>query len=216
MRSLGFTQAGGPLDLLCLGAHADDIEIGAGGTILRLLEEHPGSRVRWVVFSASTERASEAQNAAAAFLAHAGDTSIEVLAFDDSHFPSQTRELKHFFESLKSELDPDLILSHAGSDAHQDHRTISQVTWNTFRDHLILEYEIPKYDGDLGQPSMFVPLSTTHASQKIDILFDAFQSQKRRDWFDPDVFRGLLRLRGVECRAPDGYAEAFYCRKVVL
>lgn len=216
MRNLGFNPPGGPLDLLCLGAHADDIEIGAGGTILRLLEEHPGTRVRWVVFSATAERAGEAEKAAEAFLAGAGEVSIEILEFDDSHFPSQTRELKSFFEGIKPELDPDLILSHSGRDAHQDHRTISEITWNTFRDHLILEYEIPKYDGDLGRPSLFVPLSEAHVAKKIEILFDSFQSQIRRDWFDPEVFRGLLRLRGVESRARDGYAEAFYCRKVVL
>lgn len=216
MRGLRFDPTGGPLDLLCLGAHSDDIEIGAGGTVLRLLAEHPGSTVSWIVFSTTQNRAQEAERAAEKMLADADVAKVEFLDFEDTYFPAQFREIKGTFEKLKTEIHPDLILAPARHDAHQDHRTISELTWNTFRDHLVLEYEIPKYDGDLGQPSVFVPLTRQQAEMKTDLLLDAFQSQQERHWFDRDVFLGLLHLRGVECRAPEGYAEAFYSRKLVL
>jgi LmbE family N-acetylglucosaminyl deacetylase len=216
VRRLSIDPTGGPLEVLCLGAHSDDIEIGSGGTILRLLAEHPGSTVRWVVFATAAERAQEADSGAALTLADAAVRTVQLLDFEDSYFPGQVREIKDVFEKLKTEVEPDVILTHTANDAHQDHRTISELTWNTFRNHLVLEYEIPKYDGDLGRPGLFVPLSRFQAERKIELLFDAFGSQKERHWFDPEVFRGLLRLRGVECRAADGYAEAFYCRKVVL
>jgi LmbE family N-acetylglucosaminyl deacetylase len=182
---------------------------------MRLLTEHPGSTVRWVVFATTSERAQEAERAAALALADAAERTVQLLEFEDSYFPGQVREIKDVFEKLKTEVEPDVILTHTANDAHQDHRTISELTWNTFRNHLVLEYEIPKYDGDLGRPGLFVVLSTSQAERKIELL-NTFGSQKERHWFDPEVFRGLLRLRGVECRAVDGYAEAFYCRKVVL
>jgi LmbE family N-acetylglucosaminyl deacetylase len=216
MRRLSFDRPGAPLEVLCLGAHSDDLEIGCGGTILRLLAEHPGSTVHWVVFAAADERAKEAERGAALALADAAVTKVQLLDFEDSYFPGQYRGIKDVFEKLKTEVDPDVVLTHTGADAHQDHRTISELTWSTFRNHLVLEYEIPKYDGDLGRPGLFVALSRELVERKIELLFDAFGSQRDRHWFDPEVFRGLLRMRGVECRAPDGYAEAFYCRKVVL
>ena len=216
MRRLLLEPPEGPLDLLCLGAHADDLEIGCGGTVLRLLEEHPSTRVRWVVFSTTPTRAREAKLAADIALAAAAEVTVELLEFEDSYFPSQSREIKDHFEGLKHDFDPDLILTHWGDDAHQDHRTISELTWNTFRDHLILEYEIPKYDGDLGRPDVFVPLTGDQAERKIDLLLDAFESQADKHWFDRELFRGLLRIRGMECRAPEGHAEAFFSRKVVL
>ena len=216
MRPIILDPTGGPMELLCLGAHSDDIEIGAGGTILRLLADHPGSSVHWVVFATTPERAEEAERAATLTLADAAVTTVQLLGFEDSYFPGQVREIKDVFEKLKTEVDPDLILTPWGKDAHQDHRTISELTWNTFRNHVVLEYEIPKYDGDMGRPGLFVALTRSQVERKIELLFDAFDSQKEKDWFDPEVFRGLLRLRGVECRAPDGYAEAFYCRKLIL
>lgn len=216
VKRLSIDPTGGPLDLLCLGAHSDDIEIGSGGTILRLLAEHPGSTVRWVVFATTSERAQEAERAANLALTDAAVKTVQLLEFEDSYFPGQVREIKNVFEKLKTEVEPDVILTHTANDAHQDHRTISELTWNTFRNHFVLEYEIPKYDGDLGRPGLFVALSRSQAERKIELLLNAFGSQKERHWFDPEVFRGLLRLRGVECRAADGYAEAFYCRKVVL
>lgn len=216
MRPIILDPTGGPMELLCLGAHSDDIEIGAGGTILRLLADHPGSSVHWVVFATTPERAEEAERAATLTLADAAVTTVQLLEFEDSYFPGQVREIKDVFEKLKTEVDPDLILTPWGKDAHQDHRTISELTWNTFRNHVVLEYEIPKYDGDMGRPGLFVALTRSQVERKIELLFDAFDSQKEKDWFDPEVFRGLLRLRGVECRAPDGYAEAFYCRKLIL
>jgi LmbE family N-acetylglucosaminyl deacetylase len=216
VKRLSLDPTGGPLEVLCLGAHSDDIEIGSGGTILRLLAEHPGSTVRWVVFATTPQRADEAERAAAMTLTDAAVKTVQLLEFEDSYFPGQVREIKDVFEKLKAEVEPDVVLTHTANDAHQDHRTISELTWNTFRNHLVLEYEIPKYDGDLGRPGLFVALSRSQVERKIELLFDAFGSQRERHWFDPEVFRGLLRLRGVECRAPDGYAEAFYCRKVVL
>lgn len=216
MRRLVLEPSSSPLNLLCLGAHADDIEIGCGGTVMRLLEEHPSAKVWWVVFSTTPARAREAKVAADVALRDAGETNVQLLGFEDSHFPSQLREIKDYFENLKSGFEPDLILTHSGEDAHQDHRTISDLTWNTFRDHLILEFEIPKYDGDLGRPGVFVPLTREQGEKKIDLLFDAFESQADKHWFDRDLFRGLLRIRGMECRAPEGYAEAFSCRKAVL
>lgn len=216
MRRLTFEDAASPMNLLCLGAHADDLEIGAGGTVLRLLEEHPSTKVRWVVFSTTPTRAREARLAADLALKDVGEVTVQLLEFEDSHFPSQLRDIKAHFESLKQDFEPDLILTHYGDDAHQDHRTISELAWNTFRDHLILEYEIPKYDGDLGRPGLFVPLTEEQAERKIELIFEAFGSQADKHWFDRELFRGLLRMRGMECRAPDGYAEAFYSRKVVL
>ena len=207
---------GAPLSLLCLGAHCDDIEIGAGGTILRLLGERPGSSVRWVVFSSDAARAGEARRSAAEMLAQAGHAQVEVLEFRESFFPHQAAAIKEQFERLKTSVKPDLVLTHRPADLHQDHRTLGELTWNTFRDHLILEYEIPKYEGDLGQPGVFVPLSAAVARRKLELIVKHFPSQAGRRWFKAENFEALLRLRGIECNAPDGFAEAFHARKLVL
>ena len=216
MQTLALRRGDRPLRLLCLGAHADDLEIGAGGTLRRLLREHPGAEVRWVVFSAPGERAEEARKSAGWFLAGAGRAQVDLHAFRESYFPWQGAEIKDVFEAVKRGFEPDLVLSHWGGDAHQDHRTLAELTWNTFRDHLVLEYEIPKYDGDLGRPSLYVPLARAEAEAKVSALMEHFGSQRSRRWFTPDTFFALLRLRGVECNAADGLAEAFHCRKWVI
>jgi LmbE family N-acetylglucosaminyl deacetylase len=207
--------ASGPLRLLFLGAHSDDIEIGCGGTILRLLAEHPGSHVTWVVFSASPERALEARASAEAFL---GDTArrLEFKAFRESYFPHCAAEIKDTFEELKQSVRADVVFSHRADDMHQDHRVVAELTWNTFRNNLILQYEIPKYEGDLGTPSVFVPLTRTTAERKVELLVRHFPSQAQRTWFHPDTFHGLMSVRGVECNAPERRAEAFYARKLVI
>ena len=216
---LGFALADSPqrtLRILCLGAHADDIEIGCGGTVLRLLAEHPHAAVRWIVFSGDGERKQEAQAAAARFLSGCRDVTVDVLGFRDGYFPVERAEIKDVFERLKREQDPALVLTHFREDMHQDHRLIAELTWNTFRDHLIWEYEIPKYEGDQGNPNLFVPLSTDVACRKTAAIVEGFPSQLARPWFNPETFLALMRLRAVGCRAPDGFAEAFYCRKVVV
>lgn len=204
-----------PLEILCLGAHSDDIEIGCGGTVLRLLREHPDCVLHWVVFSARDIRAAEALRAASLF----GGKNLRdplLKTFPDGFLPFVGAEVKTVFEELKQLTSPDIILTHGRRDAHQDHRLISELTWNTFRNHLILEYEIPKYDGDMGQPGFFVPLDAEIYQQKVQCLMEAFESQRGKRWFEPETFLGLMRLRGMECNAPSGYAEAFYGRKVVL
>jgi LmbE family N-acetylglucosaminyl deacetylase len=205
-----------PLRLLCLGAHADDIEIGCGGTILKLCAEYPGTEVRWVVFSAAGVRADEARRSAELFLRSAARHEVLIGDFRDGFFPYSGGEIKEYFEELKGGFTPDLIFSHHGSDRHQDHRLISELTWNTFRDHLVLEYEIPKYDGGLGSPDFFVPLTDAQGLEKIELLMTAFPSQREKHWFTAETFAGLMRLRGVESVAPAGFAEGFYARKVVL
>jgi LmbE family N-acetylglucosaminyl deacetylase len=210
----------GPADqayrVLCLGANSDDIEIGCGGTVLALLERCEHAIVRWVVFSSSEERAREARASADAFLRRAREKEIVVKKYRDGFFPFLGAQIKDEFEALKREFHPDLVLTHYRDDRHQDHRLISDLTWNTFRDHLILEYEIPKYDGDLGQPNFFVPLEESACSTKIRNIVDSFQSQKQKQWFDEQTFMAMLRLRGMEANSPTRYAEAFYCRKAVL
>jgi LmbE family N-acetylglucosaminyl deacetylase len=204
-----------PLKALCLGSHSDDIEIGCGGTILRLLSAHSNLEVVWVVFSSNKEREQEARHSAELFLEPAKKKEILIKDFRDGFFPFDGAEIKSCFEGLKR-TSPDLIFTHNRHDAHQDHRLIEQMTWNTFRNHLILEYEIPKYDGDMGQPNFFVPLEQDIYQKKIRYLMEAFQTQRSKRWFEPETFLALLRLRGMECVAPSGYAEAFYCRKLVL
>lgn len=216
MLQLGLGAPGGALNLLCLGAHSDDIEIGCGGTLLRLLEEHPGSHVTWVVFAASGVRVEEARRSAAAFLASAAKTEIELNAFRESYFPYVAAEIKDSFERLKARPKPDLVFVHRNDDMHQDHRVVADLTWNTFRNHLILQYEIPKYEGDLGKPSVFVPLPLRTAERKVELLQEHFTSQHNRAWFHPDTFHGLMSVRGVECNAPERRAEAFYARKLLL
>ncbi len=216
MKELGFArEANAPLRILCLGAHSDDIEIGCGATILSLLARHRGCHVRWVVFSGSELRAAEARASAADFLAGAEQRDVRTLAFRESFFPSQLAEIKTAFEGL-TDFSPDVIFTHRGADLHQDHRTIAELTWNTFRDHVILEYEIPKFDGDLGRPQAFVVVQGAVARQKCQLLRKHFASQQARPWFDEELFVGLMRIRGVECRAPTGYAEAFDARQLVI
>jgi LmbE family N-acetylglucosaminyl deacetylase len=205
-----------PLRLLCLGAHSDDIEIGCGATILRILAERPRSSVHWVVFSATEERAREARSSAAEFLAMAGDATVDVRGFRESFFPAAWAEIKDSFEDIKKQASPDVVFCHHRHDMHQDHRVVAELVWNTFRDHLVLEYEIPKYEGDLGAPNVFVALSREAADRKVDLLLHHFRSQSERTWFRADTFHGLMSLRGVECNAPEGRAEAFHARKVVF
>lgn len=200
--------------ILCLGAHSDDIEIGCGGTILRLAKQFPNAAFHWVVFSAQGIREAEAGQAAAMFAGTALREPV-MKAFRDGFLPYAGAEVKEVFEELKK-VSPDLIFTPNRNDAHQDHRLIAELTWNTFRDHMILEYEIPKYDGDFGQPSVFVPIESEVCKKKVQYLIEAFKSQHSRRWFDESTFLSLLRLRGMECNAPSGYAEAFYCRKLVL
>jgi LmbE family N-acetylglucosaminyl deacetylase len=204
----------GPLRLLCLGAHADDIEIGCGGTVLRLLAEHPKSRVDWVVFSGEGARQAEAEASARDFLDAAGERAVRVLGFRDGFFPSQWAEIKETFEGLKSELDPTVVLTHWKDDAHQDHRTLAELTWNTWRRHLVLEYEIPKMEGDIGNPSVFVPLEDGIVGRKLDLLMRHFGSQRSKTWFSEETFRALLRLRGINAGAH--WAEAFHCRRLLV
>lgn len=209
-------NAGPRPTVLLLGAHSDDIEIGCGGTVLRLVEAHPDATFHWVVFAADDARAAEARASSAAFLSDASAATVEVLAFRESYFPFVGDALKDAFEQLKARVRPDLVLTHCLEDRHQDHRTVAELTHNTFRDHLVLEYEIPKYDGDLQPTSVFVPLSAAQITRKVELLDTHFESQRDRSWFDPETFRGLARIRGVESNAPDGYAEGFRSRTIVM
>jgi LmbE family N-acetylglucosaminyl deacetylase len=206
----------GPLRLLAIGAHSDDIEIGCGGTILKLIEQGALSEVCWVVLTGESKRAEEAAQSADALLGEIPGKRVILKDFRDGHFPYDGAEIKGFFEELKGELSPDVILTHQRSDLHQDHRVTCELTWNTFRDHLILEYEIPKYDGDMGTPNFFVPLDESLCRRKTGHLMTHFASQSSKRWFKEDLFSGLLRLRGMECNSPTSYAEAFYCRKAIL
>jgi LmbE family N-acetylglucosaminyl deacetylase len=201
-----------PLRLLCLGAHPDDLEIGCGGTVMALLAARP-VECTWVVWSGDAERRREAEGAAARVLAGAARADVIVEAFPDARFPALWSDLKDRFEALKR-VGPDLILTHRRHDRHQDHRTVAELTWNTWRDHLVLEYEIPKYEGDLGRPNLYVPLDPSLVERKVGILLESFATQRSRSWFDAETFRGLMRLRGVECGASSGYAEAFDAAKV--
>lgn len=204
------------LHVLLLGAHSDDIEIGCGGTVLRLIREHPDLQVTWVVFSALGERGAEARNSADEFLKDVRNKKVIVHEFRDGYFPYRGAEVKDIFERLKGEETPDLILTHYRHDLHQDHRLMCELTWNTWRDHFILEYEIPKYDGDLGSPNFFVHLDKDLCDRKTDAIVRFFQTQGNKHWFSAETFQALLRLRGVECKSPGGYAEAFYSRKVTF
>lgn len=202
--------------VLLLGAHCDDIEIGCGGTILRLIREYPNLSVHWVVFSSDVEREREARKSASAFLEGAAKAEVIVKEFRISFFPYVATEIKGYFEDLKRTVQPDIVFTHGRSDLHQDHRTLAELTWNTFRNHLILEYEIAKYEGDLGHPNFFVPLSAEDCARKVKLLCDYFPSQSDKHWFTPETFYALLRLRGIECNSPNGYAEAFHCRKSIF
>lgn len=204
-----------PLSILCLGAHCDDIEIGCAGTLITILAARPAA-VHWVVFSGDAVRRAEATASAAALLAGAAARHIAVHDFRESFFPGQGMEIKEVFEKLKADCRPDVVFTHHKNDHHQDHRVVAELTWNTFRDHLVLEYEIPKYEGDLGNPNLFVPISRAVAERKVDGLLAGFSSQRRRSWFTADTFMALLRLRGVNANAASGLAEGFHCRKLVL
>ena len=208
--------AGSNYRILCLGSHCDDIEIGCGGTILRLLAEHSNATVFWVVLSSTETRAEEARRSAESFLQKAGGKEILIKEFKDGFLPYQGTEVKSFFEEMKQRVSPDLIFTHYRHDLHQDHRFTCELTWNTWRDHLILEYEIPKYDGDFGSPNFFVELDEALCRDKVRYVVDSFASQREKHWFSEEIFRAVLRLRGMECHSATGYAEAFYSRKLVL
>lgn len=216
MRGLPLAQPGKPLSVLCLGAHSDDIEIGAGATVLELTASGACLDVTWCVLSATADRAAEARASASDFLAGAERSAVEVESFRDATFPAQLEALRAWFEELKGRVAPDLIFTHRREDGHQDHRAAAQLTWSTFRDVLILEYEIPKWDGDLGQPNVFVPVRATFMARKLELLLTHFTSQRDRGWFEAETFESLARLRGMECRAPERFAEAFHARKLVL
>jgi LmbE family N-acetylglucosaminyl deacetylase len=205
-----------PLRVLCLGAHSDDLEIGCGGTILELTNRETPLDVTWIVFSAYEDRRREAIESANVFLGRASKREVLLKDFRDGFFPYIGGEIKECFEALKQRVSPDLIFTHHRHDLHQDHRLICELTWNTFRSHLILEYEIPKYDGDMGSPNAFVELDEATSRRKIETILACFRTQEHRHWFSEDVFLSLLRLRGMECNAASGYAEAFYCRKMLL
>jgi LmbE family N-acetylglucosaminyl deacetylase len=204
-----------PLRILCLGAHSDDIEIGCGGTLLHLLEGR-AVEIDWVVFSGSPVRAREARGSARELARGARSLRIATRRFRDGFFPSQTTRIKEDFERLKRRPSPDVVFCPWRGDAHQDHRLLSELAGNTFRDHLVLEYEIPKYDGDLGSPNLYVPLAEKTVRRKIEHLMGAFPSQARNQWFDREAFRAILRLRGIESNSPSRFAEGFYCRKAAL
>jgi LmbE family N-acetylglucosaminyl deacetylase len=199
--------------ILCLGAHCDDLEIGCGGTLLRLAEEFPELSVYWIVFGSDHVRAREARESASKFLAGARKKTVVIKEFKNGFFPYSGAQIKEYFEQLKNEVQPDMIFTHFREDLHQDHRVISELTWNTFRDHFILEYEIVKYDGDLGRTNLFVPLPEEVWRRKIDYIDASFESQKSKPWFTRDTFQAIMRLRGVESNSASGYAEGFYCRK---
>ncbi len=216
MRALNLARPGDRLSVLCLGAHADDIEIGAGGTILEWISSGVLVDAHWCVLSAVGARAAEAEASATAFLAGAMTTKIELGQFKDGFFPYQGAPIKEYVAGLGARVDPDVIFTHGRNDMHQDHRELCMLTSNEFRNHLILEYEIPKWDGDLGPTNLYMPLKAEVLERKIELLLAHFGTQRSRDWFDAEVFRGIARLRGMECRSPDRYAEAFVVRKGIM
>jgi LmbE family N-acetylglucosaminyl deacetylase len=201
--------------VLCVGCHADDIEIGCGGTLLHLLAAQ-ALDVHWVVLSAEGVRGDESRRGAELFLKDARRSTVVVHDFPDSFFPYAGRELKDCIAGLKGEVSPDLIFTHRREDLHQDHRLVAELTWCAFRDHVILEYEVPKYEGDLGHPNLYVPLDEATCARKIESLCAAHASQSVKPWFAPDTFWALLRLRGLECNSPTRFAEGLYARKLVL
>lgn len=216
LRLVPDVHAGRPLRLLCIGAHSDDLEIGCGGSVLTWLASMPLIEVTWVVLSAEGARASEARRSARALLARAAARKVVIAGFRDGYLPAQYADVKCFFEDLKGQVDPDVVLTHWLYDRHQDHRFAAELTWNTWRNHLVLEYEIPKYEGDLAPPNAYVPVPTSIARRKVSHLSRYFSSQHRKDWFVTDNFLGLMRLRGMESRSPSGFAEAFHARKLVF
>lgn len=216
MINLGLALSGDSLKILCIGAHSDDIEIGAGGTIIKLVEVYQRIAFYWVVLSSDERRGIEARESAEALLTGVADKTVVIKDFKDGYFPYMGSQIKNYFEILKREVNPDLIFTHFRSDLHQDHRLVSELTWNTFRDHLILEYEIPKYDGDLGTPNVFIVLEEGICKKKIEHIKTYFISQVGNQWFSEETFKAVLNLRGTESNAPTRYAEAFHSRKIVL
>jgi LmbE family N-acetylglucosaminyl deacetylase len=216
MMKLQLLPRGERLSILCLGAHSDDIEIGVGATLLSMMDRGIRAEVQWCVLSGAGDREEEARASAKDFLTKAESAQIEVMPFKDSCFPEQSEAIKSWFELLKGRCSPDLIFTHRRDDAHQDHQEVCRLTWNTFRDHCILEYEIPKWDGDLGQPNLYMPVSSGLLQRKIDLLLSHFGSQRSKQWFDAETFLGLARLRGMECYSDERYAEAFFARKLAL
>jgi LmbE family N-acetylglucosaminyl deacetylase len=216
VKALRVAGRGDRLSVLCLGAHSDDIEIGAGGTLLSWLDQGIRLDIHWCVLSGVDERGREARASASDFLAAAADGTIEIMSFRDGFFPEQGEQIKVWFEGLRGRVNPDVILTHRKDDAHQDHRQVSRLVWNTFRDHCVLEYEIPKWDGDMATPNLYVPVSASAMQRKVDLLMSHFGSQRSKQWFDAETFLGLARLRGMECRAHERYAEAFVARKLSL
>lgn len=216
MTPLRLAAPGERLSVLCLGAHSDDIEIGLGATLIGLIARGVRLDAHWCVLSGEGERHNEAKASAQDFLEGAESAKIEVADFRTSFFPEQSEAIKSWFEGLKPRSDAAVIFTHRRDDAHQDHREINRLTWNTFRNHCILEYEIPKWDGDIGQPNLYVEASPAALQRKIDLLMKHFGTQRSKHWFDEETFRGLARLRGVECGAPERYAEAFFARKLTM
>jgi LmbE family N-acetylglucosaminyl deacetylase len=215
MQPLSLAKPGQPLKVLCLGAHSDDIEIGVGGTLLGWIAGGAKLDVHWCVLSALGPRQAEAMAGADAVLRGAHSKQVECAEFRDGYFPSQGADIKTWIEALKTRVDPDIVFTHARDDAHQDHREVNRLTWNTFRDHTIFEYEIPKWDGDLGSPNLYIEMTEEVLLRKVEILMRCFGTQRSKDWFDADTFRGLARIRGMECRARHRFAEAFFARKLL-
>ena len=216
MLSLCLSNGDMPLrHVLAIGCHADDLEIGCGGMLLALLRERPDIEVTWVVLGGAGARGDEARASAEEFLSGAASAEVLVHGFRDAFMPYHAEAVKEAFEGLKR-VEPDLVLTHTRDDRHQDHRIACELTWNTFRDHLILEYEIPKWDGDLGRPNLYVPLDEDIVARKLEHVLRHFPSQATKHWYDEETFRGIMRLRGLECAAPSRYAEAFYAAKVAV
>lgn len=213
---LNFDFGSPPKTILLIGAHCDDIEIGCGGAVLHLVDKFPEAHFEWVVFSSSPTRAQEAEASVEKLLLNAGSKNIRIQNFRNSYFPYIAAQIKDHFETLKKTIRPDLIFSHHLDDRHQDHRTLAELTWNTFRDHLIFEYEIPKYDGELRSPNLFIPVTQINANKKISVLMECFVTEATKPWFTPETFTAMLRLRGIESNSPTGLAEGFYCRKISL
>ena len=217
MSALLLKPAKPPARILCLGAHADDIEIGCGGTLIKLLSSRPDLHLHWVVLSGNDERAAEARSAAQRIVKDGSNTTVEIKQFRDAHFEyAEAVALKAYFHQLSKTVNPDLVFSHRRGDAHQDHRFVGELTWQHFRSQMILEYEIPKYEGDLGQPSVYVELDEKTAFEKVDTIVTEFPSQHEKPWFTASTFEALARIRGIECNAPSGLAEAFHCRKMLV
>jgi len=216
MKDLRLTDGEEPISILALGAHCDDIEIGCGGTLLSITDSNPNVTIAWVVFSSNAKRKKEATIGCKLFTKNAKKLDLNIFDFKDGYLPYHGERVKESFEALKTSVSPDLIFTHYRHDLHQDHRLISELTWNTFRDHLILEYEIPKWDGDIGNPNFFIPLNRSTGTQKIQYLQQAYRSQQDKSWFSDDLFWSIMRLRGMESNSSSGIAEAFYSRKTTL